>query len=61
MIKDNSVYLKHILESIAHIEQFLDEIDHNETIFAENYIGKMLLSENSRLSVKPQTNWTKSF
>jgi len=34
MIKDNSVYLKHILESIIHIEQFLEEIDHNEAMFS---------------------------
>jgi len=36
MIKDNSVYLKHILEAITHIEQFLEEIGHSETIFSEN-------------------------
>lgn len=34
MIKDNSVYLKHILGSIAHIEQFLEEINHSEEIFS---------------------------
>lgn len=35
MIKDNSVYLKHILDSITHIEEFLTEIAHDEKVFAE--------------------------
>jgi len=47
MIKDNSVYLKHILESIIHIEQFLEEIDHNEAIGeAANQLNKTFLTQH---------------
>lgn len=36
MIKDNSIYLRHILEGISHIEQFLEEIGHSEVVFSDN-------------------------
>jgi uncharacterized protein with HEPN domain len=36
MIKDNSVYTKHILESVEHIEQFLEEINYDEIVFSAN-------------------------
>lgn len=34
MVKDNLVYVHHILDSIEHLESFLSEINYDEKIFA---------------------------
>lgn len=34
MVKSNLVYIQHILDSIDHIDSFLEELNHNETVFA---------------------------
>ena len=34
MVKDNLVYIRHILDSISHLESFLTEINCDETVFA---------------------------
>jgi uncharacterized protein with HEPN domain len=36
MVKDNLVYIQHILDSIAHIESFLTELGIQESIFASS-------------------------
>ena len=34
MVKSNLVYIRHILDSISHIELFLEELNHNESTFS---------------------------
>lgn len=34
MVKNNLVYIQHILDSIKHVESFLNELNHNENLFA---------------------------
>lgn len=36
MVKDNFVYIQHILDSIAHIETFLIELSNQEDVFASS-------------------------
>jgi len=58
MIKDNFVYIQHILESITHIEEFLkDFLSKNSQIPWENIIGMRHKLIHDYFEVKLELVW----